>query len=78
MTLALFVIGCVEWLLAAVRTVTCASGRAKVAAALVFCETVLGLGVLRYVVLDNSWGGIAAYSLGGALGMWYGCRRTRQ
>jgi len=77
MTLLLFAIGCVEWLLAAVRTVACASGRAKVSACLVFCETVLGLGVLRYVVLDNSWGGIVTYSLGGALGMWYGCRRTQ-
>jgi len=75
-SLLLFAVGGIEWLLAAVRTVACASGRAKVAASLVFCETVLGLAVLRYVVLDNSWTAIAAYSLGGALGMWYGCRRT--
>jgi len=76
----LFVIGCIEWGLAALRTVACARGRANAAALLVFCEMVLGLGVLRYVLQDNpggNWPAIVAYSLGGALGVWCGIRRSR-
>jgi len=73
--LVLFAIGCIEWVLAAMRTVTCAHGRATAAAVLVFCETMLGLNVLQYVLLGGSQVAIVAYSFGCAAGMWVGTYR---
>lgn len=82
MTLALSIlvycgVGCIEWLLAVVRTVACARRQSNRVALIVFCETVLGLAVLRYLVLGDSWWCVGAYAMGAAIGSWAGTRKGK-
>lgn len=71
------VVGFVEWLLAMLRTVACARGRSNAVMLLVFIETALGVAVLRYMVLGDSWLVMAAYAVGAAAGARVGARKRK-
>ena len=69
---ALAAIASVEWALAVRRAAYAARGMRWRCSAIVFCENLLAILVLSYVVRDATWSPALAYAAGGALGAWIG------